>query len=59
MIKTYVSHSLFEYWLAIIMSLDRLTCFLLDKLEQKNKRIGPKRKGGDGANGIKDHAQER
>ena len=32
---------------------------LLDKLEQKSKRMGPERKGGYGANGIKDHAQER
>lgn len=32
---------------------------LLDKLEQKNKRVGPERKEGERANGIKDHTQER
>lgn len=32
---------------------------LLDGMEQKSKRMGSERKGRDGANGIKDSAQER
>lgn len=36
-----------------------ISWILLNKLEQKNKSVGPEKKGKDGGNEIKDRAQGR